>query len=406
MFFKEDIKSDNICKETKIDSAIMKIMKKWTKIICSKVFSSLNETNYKILFEIFIFLYTIADFWLGMNEKQESERRQLFNEIDSILQKYNSDNKDIIKKVFDNRIENYAKIIAKNNNTIDKQYFSLCRDYQLELIGKILEKNEYSFYDLMPKSPLDSSQRIYSYITISSVKLALLEGRNYLFTYMADLSGQDYISNRKQILINISKLKGFTKYNNVIAMIDRFCLNDIQQIYGNYKVDEGFELYEKDIYRVNSTYELYSKYIFADKKGQLIKIDNDKAEQNCNSRRFYEKIDCTFDEENLFEYFLFQVIMDEFINSRTWGENYHLITDLEAIIKYKKILENNKIINERFVLDDYPGKILDSECLYIGIFTSQHDGIFFKIVKVKPRQYFEIEYSVLLEKGKFADMII
>jgi hypothetical protein len=49
---------------------------------------------------------------------------------------------------------------------------------------------------------------------------------------------------------------------------------------------------------------------------------------------------------------------------------------------------------------------MDDDCLHIGIFTTEKEGIYFKIIKIAPNKFYDVEYKILLKKGIFANLLI
>jgi hypothetical protein len=108
----------------------------------------------------------------------------------------------------------------------------------------------------------------------------------------------------------------------------------------------------------------------------------------------------------LWSYFLLQYTLNKYINSDELYTSYNLIFDLNEIQEYKKLLAKNEDLSQEYKeMIEYPVKLLDSESMHIGIFTDERDGIFFKIISIKPKEFYCIKYSKLLKKGKYADVL-
>ena len=73
-----------------------------------------------------------------------------------------------------------SKNAPKNNNTIDNNFFYMCENYQVQLLGKIFEKNEFSKYDGINKNT-DDFEKIMSYVTEGKVLKAILNSKNDFF---------------------------------------------------------------------------------------------------------------------------------------------------------------------------------------------------------------------------------
>lgn len=158
----------------------------------SKVHSRLGKSDTYIEVEIFLYFYTVFDYWMMMNSQSNEKRTHLFNLIDQIIQG-NSDwqdsryNKEKLTKVMDDRIKNYFLILEKNNKRMEPDYFKRCVEYQVQLIAHIIEKRDYSFYNPVPSSPREYSAIITDFLLVSTLKSILVENMDTVVEYIKEI---------------------------------------------------------------------------------------------------------------------------------------------------------------------------------------------------------------------------
>ncbi len=162
---------------------ILEIMHSLSKRLNDKIHIALGKSDPFIEIESFLYSYTIVDnifYRMGYSKQIRNDLlRQVISELKSIPEwidsRFNSVN---IEKVIDNRIECYYKILSLNNGIIDKQYFINCIEYQVQLIGNIINNHSFSFYNPVPQSVKEYSPIILSILLSSTLNNVLIDYMN------------------------------------------------------------------------------------------------------------------------------------------------------------------------------------------------------------------------------------
>lgn len=126
--------------------------------------------------EIYIYLYTVVDYTLAMNDFSEKYRRKafdLFDETAKLIVSGNSKyNEKFITKMFDDRLTNYYEILKFSKK---EKSISVLIDYQTQLICSILQSKGISFYNPLPKTPSEYSPIILDLFSTWNIKVILEE---------------------------------------------------------------------------------------------------------------------------------------------------------------------------------------------------------------------------------------
>ncbi len=178
----------------KNDADVISTMRKYADKISSNISNTLGENDPFVEVESLIYLYTITDYWFMMDDKTREVRTELFKSVDRILQNEGGwigprCSNEKIKQVFDDRINNYFKLLEKNNKKMDIEYFKASVDYQVQLISNIIINKEFSFYNAAPKSPREYSPMITDFLVISQIKPVLIENMEVILNYIKVIRG-------------------------------------------------------------------------------------------------------------------------------------------------------------------------------------------------------------------------
>ena len=408
LFFsnKKKYKSVSIIETLESDSYELKVLKDYTKKISLNIQNDMGKFSQKIEYEIFVFIYFLIDFHLVYKKRDIQNRKELLNSVTNLIGNISSENNINLLQLFNDRIKNYNFIFNKNNNTIDNNFFYMCENYQVQLLGKIFEKNEFSKYDGINKNT-DDFEKIMSYVTEGKVLKAILNSKNDFFNLSYSLDGKNP-EMVKQIIIK--KIKQFNTDKRVKILLEsynRYTPENIIEMF-NFNISDNYKIIEQSLYQINSTYRLFIKYLIAiPKSWGDKKYTDDDILKNCHKREIFHAVDCILDKEVLTNYFYMQYIIDRYINSETWDTQYDFIINRDEIEEYKNLLQKDKVINSVFKeMEEYPVRIMDDDCLHIGIFTTEKEGIYFKIIKIAPNKFYDVEYKILLKKGIFANLLI
>lgn len=171
------------------DFDVISTMRRVAGQISSNLIKALGDKDPFIEVENIIYLYTITDYWLMIDNKTREVRIELYKSVDNTLQNEgdwisSKCSKENIKQVFDNRISNYFKLLEKNNKKMDIEYFKNCVDYQVQLISNIVINKEFSFYNAAPRSPREYSLIITDFFVISQIKAVLIENMEIILNYI------------------------------------------------------------------------------------------------------------------------------------------------------------------------------------------------------------------------------
>ena len=96
-------------------------------------------------------------------------------------------------------------------------------------------------------------------------------------------------------------------------------------------------------------------------------MTDDEIFDCCHERKIFHEIDCIYEKEALWSYFLLQYTLNKYINSDELYTSYNLIFDLNEIQEYKKLLAKKEDLSQEYKeMIEYPVKLLDSESMQIG----------------------------------------
>ena len=145
------------------------------------VHNTLSKSDPLIEVEVFIYLYTITDYWFMMKDESKEKRMDLNNKVFNLLKTnvewniYSRVEEKELEKLFDTRVMSYFKILEQSNKRMDIDYFKACVDYQVQLISNILINNKFSYYNPVPQSPREYSPLIMDFMMTSQVKMLLMQ---------------------------------------------------------------------------------------------------------------------------------------------------------------------------------------------------------------------------------------
>ncbi len=386
------------------DNFEIRIIKEWADDMAERFYLILKK-NQKIKIEIFIFLYTLANLHFIYNFLNNDKYNRKSNPLNNYINNF-TERDLLIKKIFEDRLKNYTHLVSGNNYIFDKNLLKLFRNYQVQLLGKIFEQDEYSFFNVSIRAG-DNPEIIQSYFTQSKVILALLEEENNFTYFLYALEGENVDQIKKETLRKTKELDHTQKFYTLLKNYNKFTAREIIDIFG-FQINSGYIMTQHNLYHMESTYDLYIKYLtVTPKQWELKKYSDAEILEHCHDRNIFYAIDCPYDKDKLWDYFLLQYILDRYINSENWYTSYSFIFDKNEVEQYKDLLMGDKIIANIFkTQNEYPVKILDQNCLHIGIFTEEKSGIYFKILKVEPKEFYQIEYYTLIKKGEFADWLL
>lgn len=186
------------------------------------------------------------------------------------------------------------------------------------------------------------------------------------------------------------------KYIEIISGSDKPNLNKLLEIFKNIKTKES--LIEINVRNMCGGWDYTCKYIC-----KQTDILDKESKYDLENRDFYKYIDCVCDKIVLFEYFIFQVLLDNYTMAYDCPpyNHYKLIFDkkeiMEILKKHKDIFAENNINIEH----NYPIFEMADDFLKIGILISEFDGIRFKYVKIQPHKYYEILQTIPIKDNNY-----
>jgi len=167
-------------KEKIIEASIEKILDtnyQFGQDLNDDIFEDFSIKSVLIILELYIYLYSLTDYFLNKNKVDQNIRERMINSLYKELTnpKNLSDlrfSQEEMKNFINSRIINYSKIINEYHGiTVD--YFEKVIEYQLQLFMEIIEKNKLSSFNPFPKGPWDYSPIHMDIFKISKLKSLL-----------------------------------------------------------------------------------------------------------------------------------------------------------------------------------------------------------------------------------------
>lgn len=186
------------------------------------------------------------------------------------------------------------------------------------------------------------------------------------------------------------------KYIEIISGSNKPNLNKLLEIFKNIKTKEN--LIEINVRNMRGGWDYTCKYIC-----KQTEILDKESKYDLENRDFYKYIDCVCNKIVLFEYFIFQVLLDNYTMAYDCPpyNHYKLIFDKKEIVellkKHKDVFAKNNIDIEH----NYPIFEMADHFLKIGILISEFDGIRFKYIKLQPRKYYEIIQTIPIKDNNY-----
>lgn len=186
------------------------------------------------------------------------------------------------------------------------------------------------------------------------------------------------------------------KYMEIISLPEKPNLSMLLKIFKNIVTTENLK--EINVRNMCGAWDYNCKYICK----QIDVLDKD-SQYDLESRDFYKYIDCAGDKMVLFEYFIFQVLLDNYTMAYKCPPYHHhkLIFDKKEVMdilqKYKDAFATNNINIEC----NYPILEMSDDFIKIGILISEFDGIRFKYIKIQPHKYYEILQSISIKDNNY-----
>ena len=149
-------------------------------LIAESIQIGLKVQDVLILYEEIIYYFFLVDVALTAINTPTSKRENL---MDILFSKFNNEltfrdsrvTNKIITQVFNNRMQNYAKILYKNNGVLTKQFFKDIHEYQTELIASIVKDKVFSMYNPCPENLTECTPKCLSLLLTSTISAVLVD---------------------------------------------------------------------------------------------------------------------------------------------------------------------------------------------------------------------------------------
>lgn len=352
------------------DSFELKRVKEFTKKILDNIpfiddikfkrisFPPLKQLAY---LEIYIFLYVLADFIFVEQKRTETERKNFYKEINDFLlhcADWNLDNDKLIE-IFDNRLNNYAKLIQLHNNTLDAKFYTDCFSFQTKLFSKELIDKKKCLFDYDEILSID----LRAYPQYRYCLLFLERIKHHLLAFMGEFNGINTEQNKINFIENLQKLSGFEKYKKILQVIDRLNIEDLLAAYSLKLKETNKKISNQFVF--NKSKDGIQNLITVMYRDESIDYPNDTAIEMINNNSFYNLIDFSTLKDNSEELFYFMELVEYYRNIWIRG---NLVFDKDDIEKYKEGLKEFPFYNETFVSGTYPFISKINNQLYVGYF--------------------------------------
>lgn len=329
--------------------------------------------------EIYVFLYVLTDFIFVEKEKNNNERRKLFEEINKFFfecidwYNYNTEKRKVF---FDNRVELYGTLIQSQKSTLNEDFYRACFKFQAKLFSKeIFDKKLFqgSFEEINNLPELKPIERYCSHY--------LYEIKHHILAFLGELEGIDTTNNKQQFINSLKNFNSIEKYNKIIQVIDKFTPEDILNCYSIKLKENNILLRSHYVFFLNeeNAFNEIKRILFISDFYKMVEYPNDKAQLIYTKNNYLEKIDFTPIENNYLELLCFTKLLEEYKNVAIHGS---IISNSDEIEKYKNLLKNYPFYNEDFISSSYPFIKKTDYDLFIGYFEEKLEEVSYIVKRI------------------------
>lgn len=362
--------------------ATFEIINKYTKSISQIFYEEFLTENEFVNTEIFIYLYILFCF----SKNIEAYDLPIMDIIKYVTRTYS---KKINKDLLLNRYEIFFEYFEKSKKNISRSFFEKTF-YKLSGIIS-------SCYESKDLIKLSEKQNEKKYEIRCRTYTSLYKSFDILMNYLSEISTKDFKSEKGNLFNEICKLSGLKKYKKLIDN-QIFDLEEIFSLY-NFRITEGYTIIDVPFYIMDSIYESYCHSLIATKdvNNSLKRFDYSKS---IDRRKAYINYTVCEQSKNIFDYLLFQLILEVYENINNPNSWMILVTEEDEIKEYLNLIEKNPILNDSFKMENYPNIEFYNDFFYVGLFTKEQQGVYFKIFKVKSGFTYDVVYKDLIKKNE------
>ena len=371
----------------KNDSYELKKIKEFTKKILNNI-PFIDDPKYKrssfpplkqiAYLEFYIFLYFLTDFIFVEKNKSEKERRNFYDEINKFLFECGDWNftykKDTLIEIFDSRLKLYAKILQKQNLTIDENFYSVCFSFQSKLFTKELIDKKYCIIDYNEILELEEVKPTYLYCLSFLGKI-----KHHILAFIGELDGINTEENKANFILSLQKLNGSEKYKKLKQVLDRVDIEDILNAYSVKLKDNNKVIRSQFVFDSKNSYAI-SRMIHVLSQRENIDYQNNDAKELLYKNDFYNYIDFSTINENYEELLFFIQLIEDFKNIRFFID---IIFEPEEVERFKQKLTQYPCYNEQFINQSYPFISKTENDLFIGYFEEDYNNVNYVIKRIK-----------------------
>lgn len=383
--FSKKNENDNL-KSSNID---LDLIKKYATSISQIFFEELKIENEQIQSEFYVYLCVLYCYAKNISKNSLPE-----NEINNFAKKeYKKLNSNLFLSRFELFSEDFEKADFKvNTDFITRTFFQLSgiTSFSYCNLESIPVTNEES-------KSITKEQEERKYEIECRCYTALYTSIDLILKFLSDISASKYFEEKQTIFNEILTLNGLSKYKKLLDN-QIFDLDELLKLY-NFKIKDGYYLRDIPFFIIDPIYRKYSHSLVP------TKIDDKNPKRfnytyRIDTRRAYINYTLCEDNKNIFEYLLFQIILEKYENINNPNNWKVLVTDENEIKEYQDLLKKNPVINESFVNSEYPNILSYNDFYYIGLYSHEQQGVYFKIYKLKSGFSYDIVYEELIKKNE------
>ena len=365
------------------------LIKKYAKSISQIFLEELEVENELIIGEFFIYLCVLYCYAKKISENDLPE-----NEINKFAE---HEYKNISTNLFINRFKLFSEDFEKAEFKVDTNFITRTF-FQLSGITSF----SYCKLESIPianeeRKSISNEQEERKYEIECRCYTSLYKSIDLILKFLSEISASNYFEEKQTLFNEIINLHGLSKYKKLIDN-QIFNLEELIKLY-NFKINDGYFLKDIPFFIIDTIYRKYCHSLVPTKiDDKSIKRFNYK--NRIDTRRAYNNYTTCDENQSIFEYLLFQIILEKYENINNPNNWKVLVTKQDEINEYLKLLDKNPVINDSFKNVEYPNILFYKGFYYIGLFSHEQQGVYFKIYKLKSGFSYDIVYEELIKKNE------